>query len=118
MGKGRLAVHQLLYPDKFDLDGFALLFSDELESCFTADIACCDACFDKYCKKWPGLAASEEFQCNSIPLDCFYSGSYMRGIYTYEEFQRLCGEMGCPKCGSVIKHFIYPFNRSCPMCAA
>lgn len=110
MGRARVAIWKSLYPDKFDVDGFGELFLEELDSWFTADIACCDACFDKYARDWPGLTNSVEFQSNGIPLELFYSGSCFHEIYTMEEFLDLCRKMGCPVCGQPLVCNIWPYN--------
>ena len=110
MGKGRAAVWKVLFPEKLNPDGFSTLFYEELDSWFTADIACCDACYDAYRKAWPGLAVSGKFQEGGIPLTCFHSGSSMGEIYTEEEFLDLCRKMGCPVCGEPLEHNIWVFN--------
>ncbi len=99
-----------MFPDKFDLDGFGTLFDEELDSWFTADITCCDACYDAYAKAWPGLAASRKFQEGAISLTFFHSGSSLGEIYTEEEFLDLCRKMGCPVCGQPLEHNIWAFN--------
>src|ERR1019366_10514659 len=65
MGRVRTAMWRLIYPNKFDIDGFSELFLQELDSMDAGDIACCDGCYDDYAKTWPGIAASDLFQ--SIP---------------------------------------------------
>ena len=110
MGAKRVAVWRVLFPDKFDVDGFETLFLEELDSWFSADISCCDFCYDEYAKLWPGLAASEQFQCNGIPLDCFYSGSCFQDIYSESEFLELCREMGCPNCSKPLECNIWPYD--------
>jgi len=110
MGKARVAIWKVLFPDRFDLDGFSTLFDEELDSWFTADVACCDACYGSYSKAWPGLAASRKFQEGGIPLTCFHSGSCFSEIYTESEFLDLCRQMGCPVCGQPLEHNIWAFN--------
>jgi RES domain-containing protein len=92
------------------MDTFIELFSAELENWFSAHIACCDACFDKYAKNWPGIAASGKFQKRSIPLTCFHSGSELGQVYTEQEFLDICRELGCPKCGQPLEFNIWVYN--------
>lgn len=70
---------------------FEELFMHELESWFTADIACCDNCHDDFVAEWPYAYSADgaRFQCDSIDLHCFYSGSRLADSYTEEEFQKL-----------------------------
>ena len=37
------------------IDCFCEIFYHELESWFTADIACCDDCYDDFLSKWPAV---------------------------------------------------------------
>jgi RES domain-containing protein len=110
MGRARIAIWRLVYPDKFDIDAFTELFLAELESADAGDIVCCDACYDEYANTWPGITASEDFQSESIDLDWLHSTSELAEVYTKEEFFNLCEEMGCPKCGQPLKYNIWPFN--------
>lgn len=110
MGRGRVAVWRILFPNKFDLDGFSTLFDEELESWFTADFTCCDNCYNAYAKTWPGLAVSKRFQENNISLGCFYSGSCFEEIYTEREFRDLCRKMGCPVCGQPLEGNIWAYH--------
>ena len=72
-------------------DVFEELFMHEVESWFTADIACCDNCHDDFVAEWPYAYSADgaKFQCNSIDLRAFYSGSRLSDSYSEEEFQKL-----------------------------
>jgi len=93
-------------------DVFEELFFHELESWFTADIACCDNCYDEFVAQWPYAYSADEakLQCQSIGLDCFYSGSRLSESYTEEEFKNLLPSIKCPNCGESLTHNIWPYN--------
>ena len=110
MGRNRIAVWRLLYPDKLDVDAFTNLFLEVLESADAGDIVCCDSCYDDYARTWPGITASEGFQSDSIDLDWLHSTSELAEVYTKKEFFDLCEEMGCPNCGQPLRYNIWPFN--------
>ena len=84
----------------------------EVESWFSADIACCDNCYDDFIAKWPYAysAKNAEFQCNSIGLDCFYSGSRLRDSFTEKEFWQLLPTIKCPNCGNSLTYNIWPYE--------
>lgn len=58
---------------------FEELFFDEVDSWFAADVACCGACADDFCSRWPLVAKrDEDFQGSCIELSLFYEGSRLR----------------------------------------
>lgn len=91
---------------------FEELFFHELESWFTADIACCDNCHDDFVTEWPYAYSADgaRFQCNSIDLGCFYSGSRLSESYTEEEFKKLLPTIKCPNCGESLTYNMWPYN--------
>ncbi|WP_282052034.1 RES family NAD+ phosphorylase [Phaeobacter inhibens] len=95
-----------------DEEHFEDVFLQELDSWFTADIACCDHCFEGFLEKWPMAYAAEdyEFQTNQIQLDCFYDGSRIGYFYTKEQFKRLVQNLDCPRCGEKLGYTLYPYN--------
>lgn len=97
-----------LRPDDINPGMFESIFAEELDRAFTADLACCDACYEDYIKLWPGLAVP--LQIESYPLDLFYEGSWFSQVYTKEEFLEQCRLMGCPVCGQPLEHNLWPFN--------
>lgn len=93
------------------LASFCEIFYHELESWFSADIACCDNCVDEFLCKWPAIYSRDiEFQKTAIDLRAFYSGTCLWQIFTEEEFSRFIGEINCPRCGSPIHGNIWPYN--------
>jgi hypothetical protein len=49
MGRGRVEVFKMIFPNKHE--GFVDLFLESLDSWFSADIACCDACYDEFVRR-------------------------------------------------------------------
>ena len=95
-----------------DEAAFEDVFLQELDSWFSADIACCDRCNEKFLKIWPAAYAADsaEFQCNQIQLDAFYDGSRISAFYTKEQFERLVQELDCPRCGEKLGYTLYPYE--------
>lgn len=95
-----------------DEAAFEDVFLQELDSWFSADIACCDRCNEKFLKIWPAAYAADsaEFQCNQIQLDAFYDGSRISAFYTKEQFERLVQELDCPRCGENLGYTLYPYE--------
>lgn len=93
-------------------DVFEELFMHEVESWFTADIACCDNCYDDFVAEWPYAYSADEaqFQCQSIDLGCFYSGSRLSESYTEEEFKKHLPNIKCPNCGGSLTHNMWPYT--------
>ncbi|MCU1751751.1 RES family NAD+ phosphorylase [Pseudomonas sp. 6D_7.1_Bac1] len=91
---------------------FEELFYRDLESWFSSDIACCDECYDDYLACWPHAYAADKaaFQCSSIDLECFYSGSRLRAYYTKEQFDKYICLISCPRCGNELKYNIWPYS--------
>lgn len=112
MGKNREATWQLLFPDKFNVDAFEDLFLAELDSWFTADIACCEACYDSFAEMWPGIARSPAFENTLMDLRVFRSGSGLANHYTEEEYLQMCRKMGCPVCGEALEDRFWPYQSN------
>jgi hypothetical protein len=101
-------------PPTHPLDeaAFEDVFLAELDSWFSADIACCDRCYKKFLEIWPTAysAESKEFQRNQIQLDSFYDGSRINAFYSREQFERLLQDLDCPRCGEKLGYTLYPYN--------
>jgi hypothetical protein len=95
-----------------DEEVFEDVFLAEIDSWFSADLACCDHCYDEFVKHWPVAyyADGQVFQTNQIQLDPFYDGSRIRDFYTLDQFIRLATELPCPRCGGKLGYTIYPYN--------
>jgi RES domain-containing protein len=95
-----------------DLEAFEEYFYRDLEKWFSADIACCDHCYDDFLSMWPHADYADEcyFQTQSIGLDCFYSGSYLQDYYSKAEFDRFIAKIPCPRCGSPLGWNIWAYN--------
>lgn len=95
-----------------DEEAFEDVFLAELDSWFSADIACCDHCYSDFIKRWPLAFYAEGlvFQTNQIQLEPFYEGSRISAFYTLDQFIRLITGLPCPRCGEPLGHTIYPYN--------
>lgn len=109
MGQKRIAVYKMLYPHGLDANAFQSLFEEELDSAFTADLACCESCLSEYTKRWPGLRRALESE--AFPLRLFYTGGGFDAFYTLDEFLEMCRQMGCPQCGAPLEGYLYPYNH-------
>lgn len=91
---------------------FEEIFLHEVESWFSQDIGCCDSCYDDFIAKWPYAYSVDDakFQCNSIGLDSFYSGSRLSEYYSKKEYDRLLPSILCPNCGESLTHNIWPYE--------
>jgi RES domain-containing protein len=91
---------------------FPEAFFDQLESWFSADIACCDACHDEFTALWPHAysANGAAFQRSSIDLNSFYSGSKLQELFTKEEFNEFVKDLRCPRCGGQLGANIWPYE--------
>lgn len=94
------------------LEIFEEFFYRDLESWFSADIACCDNCHDDFLSIWPyaNQAKDFDFQRQGIPLDCFYSGSRLRDHYTEDQFNTFIAQKACPRCDAPLENNIWPYE--------
>lgn len=83
-----------------------------LDSKFTADIACCSECHDRFISEWPVAYLKDvSFEDNAISLSDFYSSSKMWRFYEDEsEFWDGVKNMLCPACYHPIGDVIWPYN--------
>lgn len=97
---------------KHTFDGFEEYFYRDLEKGFTADVACCWACYSDYVAKWPRLAngKDERFNEGEINLRHFYEASYLRDAFTQEEYDRFVPLLTCPRCSKPMNGMLWAFN--------
>jgi hypothetical protein len=97
------------YKDLYD---FESLFYADIEKWFSADIACCDNCYNDFITTWPlAYSANDaEFQKCSIDLETFYDGSRIRDIYSKDEFNYFIKTIKCPRCGTPLNSNIWPYK--------
>lgn len=88
---------------------FACEFIEELDSWFSADICCCDNCYNNFLENWP-RANNEDFQKAGLSLDCFHSGSRIHTYLTEEECMILIKNIECPRCGSLLTSNIWIYD--------
>ncbi|HRE04228.1 MAG TPA: RES family NAD+ phosphorylase [Opitutaceae bacterium] len=103
---------QLDLSDEDKAAAFEELFLDEVESCCSANIACCDNCHDDFVAQWPYAYSADEakFQCESIPISWFHSATRLSDWYTKEEFEKLLPTIKCPNCGESLTYNIWPYE--------
>jgi RES domain-containing protein len=87
------------------------LFYHDLDSWFNVGTFYCESCVDGFIEKWPGIYNRDRtFQTNAIPLESFYEGGRINGLFTKEEFKDLCKDINCPNCGDCVSSFIWPYD--------
>jgi len=92
-------------------EDFSCLFDEELDSWFSADIACCDECYDDFCKQWPLIYLRDiKFQESLIPLDAFWSGSKFGQLMPEAVFMERVQGLECPRCGAPLRYNIWPYS--------
>lgn len=93
------------------VDCFCEIFYHELESWFSADIACCDSCYDEFISKWPAVYTRYyDFQKSCIDINCFYSNTRLKDYFYEDEFSNLISNIYCPNCGNPIYAYMWPYN--------
>lgn len=93
------------------IDCFCEIFYNELDSWFSADIACCDTCYDDFISKWPAVYSRNlEFQKSSVDVKSFYNGSSLQDLFTEEECFQFIENVHCPRCGNPIGSNFWPYN--------
>jgi RES domain-containing protein len=87
-------------------------FFDELDSGFSADIACCDSCHDDFVALWPHAPSAEDhaFERSLVSVELVYENSRLSELFTKEEFQEFSAELVCPRCASPLGPNIWVFN--------
>lgn len=111
MGTKRIRIAKLLDPGLHH--DFASLFFEELDSAFTAGIACCENCYDDFLRQWPAVYRlhDDEFQRAGIDLMNFYENSAFAAEFTEEEFvERVAGQVRCDRCGFPLTGWFWPYN--------
>ena len=95
--------------DEYGIEDF---FLSEVDSWFSADIACCDKCIDDFLKTWPFAYSADNarFQNQQMDLELFYSGSRLRDAYTEKEFFKFVRLVSCPRCDEELTSGFYPYE--------
>jgi hypothetical protein len=94
-------------------NAFEQTFADEVDSWFGADVACCGACYNDFCRRWPLVAQRDKhFLESCIALDGFYEGSRLSDEYTQEQFDEYVKAVHCPSCDEslAVSGMIFPYN--------
>ncbi|MFK9902886.1 hypothetical protein ACJEPZ_28305, partial [Klebsiella pneumoniae] len=61
---------------------------------------------------WPYAYFSEDckFQTNNMPLECFYSGTYLSEFYSESDFSKYIQLIECPRCGNSLTHNLWAYE--------
>ncbi|CCO49243.1 hypothetical protein VIBNISOn1_800024 [Vibrio nigripulchritudo SOn1] len=107
-----LTVEERKKLEEEDLYDIKELFNAEVDSWFSADIACCDNCVDDFLKSWPFAydAEGKQFQLNQIDLDSFFVGTRLSQVYSEEDFFRFVRLVSCPRCGLELTSNFIPYS--------
>lgn len=90
---------------------FHLVFSEEFDSIFSADIICCENCVNEFIKYWPGVYINDiDFQRYSVRISSLYSMMRFSDLISEEEFNKFSSELVCPRCNHELNGLIYPYN--------
>lgn len=91
---------------------FSTVFAEVIESWFSADIACCDSCYNSFVGTWPAIyERDKDFQSSGMPLDAIYDGSSaLCELYTEKEFLERAAELSCPRCGNTFIGNVWPYE--------
>jgi hypothetical protein len=110
MPRKRIQIAKLLDPG-LEHD-FASLFYEELDSAFTAGIACCENCYDDFVRQWPGIYRENTgFQQSGIDLMNFYENSDFALEFTPEEFKdRVRMQVRCERCSAPLTSWFWPYT--------
>jgi RES domain-containing protein len=94
------------------LEKFIEYFNRDLEKWFTADIACCDQCYEDLVQLWPHLQRGFDtaFAVAQVPLEAFYAGGHLRDIYTKEQFDDYVAQLSCPRCSRAMGSSVWVYN--------
>ncbi|SDL72857.1 RES family NAD+ phosphorylase [Paenibacillus jilunlii] len=93
------------------LEFFHLVFAEEFDSIFSADIICCEECVDEFIKYWPGVYINDQdFQTYSIQISSLYSMMRFSDFITEDEFNQFLSDLVCPRCNQKLRGIIYPYN--------
>ncbi|WPS87817.1 RES family NAD+ phosphorylase [Brevibacillus halotolerans] len=93
------------------LDFFQIVFAEEFDSIFSADIICCENCVGDFIKYWPGVYINDiDFQRYSVSITSLYSMMQFSDFITEEEFKIFSSELVCPRCENKLQGVIYPYS--------
>lgn len=100
------------YTEEEAQDIFEEFFFRDIEKWFSADIACCDTCYDDFVNDWPLVESfnESEFEQSGWDLEAIYSGGLLREHFTLEEFRDRIAKIQCPNCFNTLEANIWAYN--------
>lgn len=93
-------------------DIFEGFFFRDIEKWFSADIACCDDCYDEFVSDWPLVESfnESEFEKSAYHITTIYSGGLLKDVFSEKEFNERIIKIPCPNCNSPLAGNIWPYN--------
>lgn len=93
-------------------DIFEEFFFRDIEKWFSADIACCDTCYDDFVNDWPLVKSfnESEFEQSAWDLEAIYSGSLLKEHFSLAEFRERIVKIKCPNCFNFLDANIWAYN--------
>lgn len=92
------------------VDTFCQIFDANFDSKYSADIICCDNCYDDFIDKWPEVAIRElNFTSKSISLSELYESLEMNYFFSENTYNKLMKNIECPRCASLAYEYVWPF---------
>ncbi|MBP2114814.1 RES family NAD+ phosphorylase [Paenibacillus silagei] len=96
---------------KDKLEYFHLVFAEEFDSIFSAEIICCEKCVVEFMKCWPGVYLNDrDFHSYSIQISSLYFMMRFCDFITEDEFKKFSSDLVCPRCDQKLDGVIYPYN--------
>ena len=99
----------MIDDDDINYDFFEDDFVRELDSWFTADIKCCENCYEDFEANWP-MSLDRMTDANSIEVVNFYEGSRLRDMYTKKQYLDNLYRVQCPRCGCSLESNFWAFE--------
>ncbi|UWU26169.1 RES family NAD+ phosphorylase (plasmid) [Rhizobium sp. CB3060] len=105
-----------LAVSEWDIGTFNDILSDEIDSDFASSICCCDACYDEFARRWPGVTMHDlTFMNNAMTVEYCVEQSRLVQLYTPAELKTLKHFVQCPRCDTYVQKsvhiFEHPFDR-------
>lgn len=103
-----------LYPvSDSQIDWLQEMVAADIDSRFTADVACCEACYEGFHRRWPGSVRFDRgFHEGAIALDSLLDGARRVNLtFSPEELSTLRHYVRCPRCLGYVRHNLWAYNH-------
>lgn len=95
--------------DDINYDFFEDDFVSALDSWFSADIKCCENCYEDFLANWP-LSNDKVEGAYRINAETFYEGSKLNRTYTKKQYLDNIYRVECPRCGCSLESNFWAFE--------